>query len=145
MRDRSKRNTKRTDLFFLNSLVDEVGSPESRLLGNLLGFDCMSKLLREGNVCDGDIIKDEVEATCAFSQIFTDQTRNLFFLYKMEEFISKEGRTTNMFSLGDELAGVELRNHTFEHLIHHGGKYSLVIILAKLAENCGQCRSVGSG
>ena len=68
-----------------------------------------------------------------------------FFLYKMEEFISKEGRTTNMFSLGDELAGVELRNHTFEHLIHHGGKYSLVIILAKLAENCGQCRSVGSG
>ena len=63
----------------------------------------------------------------------------------MEEFISKEGRTTNMFSLGDELAGVELRNNTFQHLVHHGRKYSLVIILAKLAENCGQCRSVGSG
>lgn len=72
MRDGSKRSIKRADLFFLDSLIDEVGSPESRLLGNLLGFDCMSKLLREGNVCDGDIIEDEVEATCAFSQIFTD-------------------------------------------------------------------------
>jgi len=79
MRSGSKRSTKRTDLFFLDSLIDEVGSPESSLLGNLLGFNCMSKLLREGNVCDGDIIKDEVEATCALGQIFTDQTGNLFF------------------------------------------------------------------
>jgi hypothetical protein len=119
MRSGSKRSTKGTDLFFLDSLIDEVGSPESCLLGNLFGFDCMSKLLREGNVCDGDIIEDEVEATCAFGQIFADQTRNLFF-YKME-FISKEGRMTNMFSLGNELAGVELCNNTFEHLIYHGG------------------------
>jgi len=67
----------RTDLFFLDSLIDEVGSPKSCLLRNLLGFDGMSKLLREGNVCDGDIIEDEVETACALSQVFTDQTRNL--------------------------------------------------------------------
>jgi len=79
MRSESNRSTKRTDLFFLDSLIDEVGSPESGLLGNLLGFNCMSKFLREGNVCDRDIIKDEVEAACALGQIFTDQTRNLFF------------------------------------------------------------------
>ena len=50
-----------------------------------------------------------------------------------------------MFSLGDELAGVELGDNTFEYLIDHGRKYPLVIVLAKLAENCGQCGSVGSG
>lgn len=145
MRGGSKKSTKRTDLFFLDSLIDEVGSPESRLLRNLLGFYCMSKLLRKGNVCDRDIIEDKVEATCALGQIFTDQTRNLFFYYKMEGSVSKEDRRTNMFSLGDELAGVELRNNTFEYLIHHGGKYPFVIILAKLAEYCGQCRSIGPG
>ena len=145
MRIGSNRSTKQTDLFFLDSLIDEIGCPESRLLRNLLGFDRMSKLLREGNMCDGDIIEDEVEATCALGQIFSDQTRNLYFFYKMEEFVSKEGRMTDMFSLGDELASVELRNNTFEYLIHNGGKYPLVIILAKLSENCGQCRSVGSG
>lgn len=136
---------KRTDLFFLDGLIDEVGRPESCLLRNLLGFYCMSKLLREGNMCDGDVIEDEVEATCALGQIFTNQTRNLIFSLRWRSLSHKEGRMTDMFSLGDELAGVELRNNTFEYLIHYGGKYPLVIILAKLAENCGQCRSVGSG
>jgi hypothetical protein len=43
-------------------------------------------------------------------------------------------RVSYVFSLGDELAGIELRHDALQDLIYDGGQDSFIKVLAELAE-----------
>jgi len=50
------------------------------LLGDLLGFNSAGKISGELQICDGNVIEDDVEFQSAFTEDLTDLPRNLFSL-----------------------------------------------------------------
>lgn len=50
-----------------------------------------------------------------------------------------------VFTLSDQLAGVELGNHALQDLVHNGRKDAFIIVLAKLAVDCGKGLCAWSG
>lgn len=131
----------------LNGLVYQKGSSLGDLLCDLLGcrrgranacsisvlqltaalvrsrrdrqtFYGMRKLRAERDVRDGNVIQDQVELSRSFHQVVPDQSRD-------------------HLSLGDQLAGVELRGDGFQDLVDDRGEYSLVIVGPELSVTTG--------
>ncbi|KAI3491159.1 hypothetical protein L1887_44557 [Cichorium endivia] len=103
----------------LDGLVDEEGGTQRGLLCDLLRLDGVGEFGREGDVGDGDVIEDEVEALGACGEVVAHQSRH-------------------HLSLGDELGGVELGDDRLEHLVHDRGQHALVVVRAELAEDGGE-------
>lgn len=51
---------------------------------------------------------------------------------------------TDVLSLSDKLASVELGNHTLQHFVHNGWKYTLVIVQTEFTVDGGKLLDAGS-
>lgn len=58
---------------------------------------------------EGDIVKENVEASGTAGQVLAHELRN-------------------HLTLRDELAGVELRNHALQNLVDNGRKHPLIVV-----------------
>lgn len=92
----------------------------------------MCKLRRESHMGDRDIVKNEVESQGTLCQILPHKT---WYLYSHKKEYTRPSEMTYMFTLGDKLTSIELRNYTFQNLVHDGRQNSFIVILAQFAEN----------
>lgn len=106
------------------------------LLGNLLGFDSGGEFGREGKMLEqnnltiffflffsergrersdyrqGDVVQHNVKSSGSFGEVLSNQS-------------------CYIFSLRNQLAGVELGDYTFKDLVDNGGKNTFVIVGTK--------------
>ena len=64
-------------LLLLLGLLHHVDSPLSLLLGNLLGLNCCRVVFAKWQLCDGHIIKNDIEISGSICQLFSYQWWNL--------------------------------------------------------------------
>ena len=104
--------TKNYRLLFLFGSLDDKDGPLRVLLGNLLCFDRMGKLLSELHRSQGNVIKTDVELGRSFHQPLLHQSGDLV-------------------TLRDQLGGVEEGYDGLEHFVDNGGQNTFVPIGAK--------------
>ena len=110
-------------LLFLPGPVDDKGCPLGLLLGDLLGLDGCGVLAAEGQLRDGDIVKNDVEILGSVGQQLADHHGHLL-------------------TLGDELGGVELGHHRLEDLVADRWQHFLVKVHAQFAVHSGNVQHV---
>ena len=98
----------------LGALDDEAGTL-GVLLGNLLLLDGLCELAAKGHVCDGDVLKGDVELGSTTGQVALDALG--------------DGLT-----LGDELGSVELGDDGLEDFVTDGGKNTLIVVGAEVLQ-----------
>jgi rRNA maturation protein Nop10 len=123
-----------TNLLLLHCLVYKESGTKSCLLSDLLGFDSTSELRREGDVCKRHIVEDNVESPGTVLQPLPNHLGHLGNVSK-SAWKMRKCRNTNLFTLSDQLTGVELRHYALQDLVDNGGQNTLVIVGANLAVN----------
>lgn len=98
----------------LDRLLDDETCALRLLLSHLLGLDGAGELTAELQVCDGDILQDDVELGSTLSQVLPDLARHLL-------------------TLGEQLRGVELGDDLLQSLVGNGWQ-NLIIIVCKVHE-----------
>lgn len=100
-------------LALLLSTLDNEARTLSILLSNLLLLNSLGELATKGHVCDGDVLKSNVELGGAGDEVVTDAVGN-------------------SLSLGDELGSVKLSNDGLEDLVADRGENSLIVVDAEV-------------
>ena len=70
-----------------------------------------------------------------FSRTSRDTYRTRSIVNKASRNQGRLKRGTNLLTLSDNLAGVKLRHHAFEDLVHNGRQDTFIIVGAQLAVN----------
>lgn len=96
-------------------------------------FDGMRELRAERNVGNRDIVKNEVEPSSTLHEVVSDESRNLTRTVSAMCRAYQGMGVSYIFSLGDQLTGVELGDDRLQDFIHDRGQHSLIVVGSKFS------------